>query len=825
MLNPEPPSEGSVSPSPSVKAILARFVILILVVSGVGWQSALAQSYSLKTVDFPGDAFTFVYGINNPGQVVGGYNTQLSGGHDHGYLLSGSQMTTIDYPGATDTDLSGINDSGQIVGEYLVDGSGVGSKGFLLSGGQFTVISYPNAQFTSPVAINNAGQVVGYYLPAGAGGYIQGFIFSGGSFLSVPPPPGGGPFYFNGINNAGQIVGNTNSSAFLLSSGSYSFLNFGTSSIANGVNDAGLITGSFRDNNNVKHAFVLSGGPGGKLITLDSLGVASLSPSALNNAGQIVGFYDRPGGGTLGFIASTVTLVDPVDVDPSNSLLNGSAVTTDASLLAAKGRPVRGLAADGVAQVVIRIPATNVGDQFTLTLFGDQQPLSQSSLPNEDGALGNVGDTTFSQSQLTVNAQSTGSGPNGPNAPFAFAIYRAPVDFARPTGLTYKSGGCVGATLTDDQSGCRTVSIVVQDRASGTSSSVPILIVRPLVALIHGLWADSTSWSNFAPFNVSISSDGRFSSGTVGYDTPVAIASSSPSFDPSMFPKLLGNSMGFQYNAPEVAAQIDILLQNFKIGQNPQAIPVAAVQGDVITHSMGGTITRTIALQTDYLSPSNFGQGVVHKVITIDTPHLGSPLATQLLSGQNDCTLSIFAKAGMFSLSSVVLKNGFTFAGGVGDLQGDGVGGGMSAGLADLANPQLAQHPLPTALIAGTMTSSNLSGLTGSVLANTLRNICLPFSDPLAVNLTTSGWPNVFSGQPSDGIVPLNSQLNRVNGNPTTTVPPGSLFTSPGYIHTRALTYLGFSGPTVLDAGAVPAQVVNLLNTPVTDPVFNLLNP
>lgn len=343
--------------------------------------------------------------------------------------------------------------------------------------------------------------------------------------------------------------------------------------------------------------------------------------------------------------------------------------------------------------------------------------------------------------------------------------------------------------------------------------------------LVHGLWADRSSWSDFAPFNVSTSSDGRFSSGTVGYDSPVAVASSSPSLDPSMYPKLLGNSMGFQYNAPDVAAQIDLLLQNFKVGQNPQTVPVAAVQGDIVTHSMGGTIARTLALQPDFLAPSNFGQGFVHKVITIDTPHLGSPLATQLLSGQNNCTSSIFATAGLFSLNSVVLKSGFTVAGGVGDLQGDGVGGGMSADLADLANPLLAQHPLPIALIAGTMTASNLSGLAGSVLANTLRSICLPSSDPLAVNLTPSGWPNVFSGQPSDGVVPINSQLNRINGNPTTTVSPGSLFTSPGHIHTRKLTSLGFSGPSVLDAGAVPAQVINLLNTPVTDPVFNLLNP
>src|SRR5258708_979543 len=295
MLSPEPQTERRDALVASVKATVAPLFVLVFVVLGVASRPALAQSYSLRTVDFPGDAFTFVYGINNAGQVVGGYNTQLRGGHDHGYLLTGNQLTTIDFPGATDTDLSGINDSGQIVGAYIVDGSGVGSKGFLFSGGQFTLIVFPGAQFTIPVAINNAGEVVGYYFAGGVG--FQGFLWNGGSFVPVPPPVGSGPFFFNGINNAGQIVGNTSSSGFLFAAGSYSFINKGNFTIASGINDAGVITGSLQDNNNVTHTLVLSGGPGGKLITVDSLGLVQPSPSAINNAGTIVGSYQRPGRG------------------------------------------------------------------------------------------------------------------------------------------------------------------------------------------------------------------------------------------------------------------------------------------------------------------------------------------------------------------------------------------------------------------------------------------------------------------------------------------------------------------------------------------------
>jgi pimeloyl-ACP methyl ester carboxylesterase len=480
------------------------------------------------------------------------------------------------------------------------------------------------------------------------------------------------------------------------------------------------------------------------------------------------------------------------------------------------------VAADGTTEVVIRIPTINTGDQFTLTLMNDQQPSSQSTSVAEDGALGIPGATSFTQPQITVTSQSTGNAISE-----AFAVYLAPVDFARPVGSgLYKSGSCGGTALSDDQSGCRTVSIQIQNQTSGAIANLQVRILRPPVMLIHGLWAGPSSWGNFAPFNVSISSDRRFFSGSVGYNTQVAIASSSPSLDPSVYPKVLGSSIGFQYNAPGVASGIDLFLQKFKNGQNPQAIPVAAIQGDIVAHSMGGDITRTLALQPDFLSPTNFGQGSIHKVVTIDTPHLGSPLATQLMSGQNNCTLSIFASLEKFSFVSVVLSNGFTKAGAVWDLQGDGLGGGMSADLADLANPLLAQHPLPTALIAAAADNSNLSGVDGSVAANLLRSMCLPSGDPLAVDLTTQSWPNVFSGgQPNDTVVPLNSQLNRISGNPPTIVAPGSLFTSPGYEHSRSLASLGFRGPSVLDAGAVPTQVVKLLNTPVTDPVFNKLNP
>jgi uncharacterized membrane protein len=75
------------------------------------------------TLDAPGSTLTVAEGINNSGEIVGLYNDV--GGNQHGFVLSGignykdpSAWTTIDVPGAVDTQVFSINASGQIAGAY-----------------------------------------------------------------------------------------------------------------------------------------------------------------------------------------------------------------------------------------------------------------------------------------------------------------------------------------------------------------------------------------------------------------------------------------------------------------------------------------------------------------------------------------------------------------------------------------------------------------------------------------------------------------------------------------------------------------------------------
>jgi probable HAF family extracellular repeat protein len=113
-------------------------------------------------------------GINKYGQIVGSVNTA-------GFLLGDGNYTFIKVPGSLATGAGGINDAGQIVGGYAFLQGGVEGPvhGFLLSGDSYTTIDVPGASQTLPNGINNEGDIVGYYLDAAGHQH---------AFLAAPEP-------------------------------------------------------------------------------------------------------------------------------------------------------------------------------------------------------------------------------------------------------------------------------------------------------------------------------------------------------------------------------------------------------------------------------------------------------------------------------------------------------------------------------------------------------------------------------------------------------------------------------------------------------------
>jgi probable HAF family extracellular repeat protein len=107
---------------------------------------------------------TLAVGLNDRGQIVGGYVD--ADGRGHGFLLDDGEFTTIDHPDAASeprlgTVLFGINNRRQIVGQYI--DTDLRCHGLLRSRSTFTTIDDPGTvSHTGALGINDRGQIVGF---------------------------------------------------------------------------------------------------------------------------------------------------------------------------------------------------------------------------------------------------------------------------------------------------------------------------------------------------------------------------------------------------------------------------------------------------------------------------------------------------------------------------------------------------------------------------------------------------------------------------------------------------------------------------------------
>jgi hypothetical protein len=229
-------------------------------------------------------------------------------------------------------------------------------------------------------------------------------------------------------------------------------------------------------------------------------------------------------------------------------------------------------------------------------------------------------------------------------------------------------------------------------------------------------------------------------------------------------------------------------------------------------------ITRNLALQAGFSNPPTLGAGLIHKLITVDTPHLGTPIAQQFLAPTGaTCVRNLLAWGGNFAFNTVTSTSG-VITGAVGDLKGAGDGTQLSDMLQGLKKNG---GPIPTATIAGIVDDGNLLGLAPPSNATAIRTFCP--TDTLAAGLTPTTWNSFFvadsslypadpAGGSNDGVVGENSELNGL------ALVPDLLFT--GRVHSGGIVQLGFAPPTMLDTGAVPLKVIDLLNTPVTNTTY-----
>ncbi len=223
-------------------------------------------------IQFPGAVNTWVYGMNNLGDLVGAYNTTGNSSNNQGFLYShiDSSYTDITSSWLASSSISyikanGINDNGTIVGDYTTNQPG--HYIFTITGGvQQSGIRYNNSTSypykpTYGNDINNNNMIPGFYID---GTYYYGFLWDKDpnnhswqdmSYGFKPKP--------YGINNFNKVVGefdNTRSFKYTPVSGFKEIKVKGIVELhAQDINDSDEVAGYYVDSSNVTHGCIIAG--------------------------------------------------------------------------------------------------------------------------------------------------------------------------------------------------------------------------------------------------------------------------------------------------------------------------------------------------------------------------------------------------------------------------------------------------------------------------------------------------------------------------------------------------------------------------------------
>jgi probable HAF family extracellular repeat protein len=282
--------------------------------------SASAETYNFTALPgLNGWGATIAYGINDAGQVVG--YSQNSNGINQAVIWKGTTPTAIgpalSPPAGEFTQASAINNFGQVVGN-------IGTQPTIWNGTIPTSLGTPpGTAYSIPYAINNFGQVVGTSVQTPGSSYYA--TIWNGTTPTVLSTPAGYVSNGQGINDAGQVVGNIGNSnqaqAAIWTGTTLTLLDnlpLGSNALALAINDAGQVVGLASDSTGVDEPVIWSGTTPTVLGTLGYGGFAN----AINDTGQIVGEAFTPYTGTP-YSNVRAVIWDGTTAIDLNTLING----------------------------------------------------------------------------------------------------------------------------------------------------------------------------------------------------------------------------------------------------------------------------------------------------------------------------------------------------------------------------------------------------------------------------------------------------------------------------------------------------------------------
>ncbi len=265
-------------------------------------------NYTIVDVGSLGGNQSKGYGINSNGKVVGASLLNPNDFSTQPFFWNGSQSTNLGNFGGDGGEAYAVNDSNYVVGAADLP-SGAMHPFIWSSGVGKTDIGAPGAEFAVAWDINNSNQVVGQTEVSPL--VDRAFIWTAETGIqTLGTLPGGSSSTARGINETGQVVGESNTPggqthAFLYN-GKMADLGTlgGNLSIAYEVNDAGKVVGYSRLNNNginpPYHAFLYTANTG--MNDLGAFGGAASVAFDINNQDQIVGYAEATPGVHHAFI-------------------------------------------------------------------------------------------------------------------------------------------------------------------------------------------------------------------------------------------------------------------------------------------------------------------------------------------------------------------------------------------------------------------------------------------------------------------------------------------------------------------------------------------